>query len=76
MRPICVLCGRPTQPAVMIGSEAVGPKCARKAGFTAGKAPKGARIRFLGRAAPKPKGPYNLDLFDDTEDHEQSVPQL
>jgi len=68
VRPICVLCGRPTQPAVMIGAEAVGPKCARRAGFTAGKAPKGARIKFLARPAAKPKGPYNLDLFED--DHE------
>ena len=66
MRPICAMCGRPTAPFVMIGNEAIGPKCARKAGFT-GKTSKGSRVRYVGRAPAKPKGPQTLDLFEDQD---------
>lgn len=60
------MCGRPTSPFVMIGQEAIGPKCARKAGFT-GKTTKGSRVRYVGRAPARPKGPQNLDLFEDQD---------
>lgn len=67
MRPICAMCGRPTAPFVMIGNEAIGPKCARKAGFTGAKAVRGSRVRYVGKAKPRPKGPQTLDLFEDQD---------
>lgn len=58
------MCGRPTAPFVMIGQEAIGPKCARKAGFTAKAAPRGSRVRFVAQKAGKrEKLPTTLDLF-------------
>lgn len=33
MKLTCALCGRDTEPAVMIGNRAIGPKCAAKAGL-------------------------------------------
>lgn len=66
MRPICAMCGRPTAPFVMIGNEAIGPKCARKAGFTK-KTVKGSRVRYVGKAQPRPKGPQTMDLFEDQD---------
>lgn len=64
MKPRCAICGRPTGPFVMIGREAVGPQCARRAGLTPRKAPKGSTLRFVARRPPV-KRPVNLDLFDD-----------
>lgn len=63
----CALCGRVTlDPAVMIGSEPVGPKCARKAGLL-----KFAKVRGSRVMATTPQPPANrvkrdartLDLF-------------
>lgn len=67
MRPICVMCGRPTSPFVMIGREAVGPKCARKAGLVPSKAPKGSRLRFVREKRAREDIPQTLDLFEDQD---------
>lgn len=68
MKVRCAMCGRPTEPAVMIGSEAVGPKCARRAGFFE-KQPKGSAVRVIKRAvrAPREKLPETMDLFEHLE---------
>lgn len=65
MKPVCAICGRRTVPFVMIGSEAVGPKCAQKAGLTPGKAAKGSRLKFTRAARGKKNDPRMGDLFDD-----------
>lgn len=67
MRPICAMCGRPTVPFVMIGREAVGPKCARKAGLVPSKAPKGSRLRFVREKPQREAIPQTLDLFEDQD---------
>ena len=69
MRSRCAICGRPTEPAVMIGSEAVGPRCARKAGLYAVAATKGSRVRHVGRRtrAPKERLPETIDMFEGLE---------
>ena len=67
MRPICAMCGRPTVPFVMIGREAVGPKCARKAGLVPSKAPKGSRLRFVREKPLREAIPQTLDLFEDQD---------
>lgn len=71
MKVRCVMCGRPTVPAVMIGREPVGPKCAARAGLTARKAPRGASIKFLGRtlARKRADGQQQLDMFDQEAGH-------
>ncbi len=63
MRPICALCGRATTPFVMIGREAVGPKCAARAGLIPSKAPKGSKLRFLKLKPVREAVPQTLDLF-------------
>lgn len=68
MRAICAMCGRPTMPFVMIGREAIGPKCAKRAGLTPTKAPKGSRLRFIRSHPPQPKFPETLDLFNDYDE--------
>ena len=63
MRLVCILCGRNTEPAAMVGSYAIGPTCAKKAGLLPSKLPKGHKISF-----PKikhEKGSETLDLFGD-----------
>lgn len=63
MRLVCILCGRDTEPAAMVGSYAIGPKCAAKAGLLPGKLPKGTRVVF-----PKVKRERvgdTLELFGD-----------
>ncbi len=67
MKPICAMCGRPTSPFVMIGREAIGPKCAAKAGLTPSKAPKGSRLRFVREKAVREAIPQTLDLFQTLE---------
>ena len=57
----CILCGRKTQPAVMLGDKAVGPKCARKAGLIE----RGRRMQGMVRlVAPvrRARDPETLDL--------------
>lgn len=51
-------------PFVMIGNEAIGPKCARRAGLTPAKAPKGAKLKFLKLKPVREHVPQTLDLFD------------
>lgn len=70
MKPRCVFCNRPTEPFVMIGSEAVGPKCAKKQGLMPDKIQSSPRIRFLKYRPSKPDS-QNLDLFYD--DHNASL---
>lgn len=61
MKLTCALCGRPTEPAAMIGNMAIGPKCAQKAGLL--KPRKGSKIVIFKRV--KEEGPQTMDLFDD-----------
>ena len=67
LRPICAMCGKPTKPYVLIGREAIGPKCAARAGLTRRKAPKGSRLKFV-KATPseRKRAHETLDLFPDT----------
>lgn len=67
MKHVCAICGRRTVPFVMIGSEAVGPKCAQKAGLTPGKAVKGSRLTFTRAARGKKNEPRMVDLFEGME---------
>ena len=67
MRPICAMCGRPTAPFVMIGREAIGPKCAKRAGLTPAKAPKCSRLRFVKAKPVREEFPQTLDLFSDQD---------
>ena len=68
MRPICAMCGKPTKPYVLIGREAIGPKCAKRAGLTPMKAPKGSRLKFVkAKKSPRERVPETLDLFDELE---------
>ncbi len=70
MRLICAMCGRKTVPFVMIGQEAIGPQCARKAGLTPTKARRGGYVRFMRqKAKPVPQ----LDLFDQPPFGEHSI---
>ena len=68
MKPICAMCGRPTRPFVMIGREAIGPRCARKAGLTPTKAPKGSRLKFVREKPVREPVPETLDLFAGLEE--------
>ena len=69
----CALCGRHTaKPAVLIGSEAIGPTCARRAGLiqAAKSSSKGSRIRLV-FASRSPRGTAAAttgDLFDGIDD--------
>jgi len=64
MRLKCCLCGKLTIPAAMVGSLAVGPSCARKAGLLQSKQRKGSSIVFLKRKQAKDDC-ETMDLFDD-----------
>lgn len=52
----------------MIGREAIGPKCAQKAGLTPSKAPKGSRLRFVKAKPVREEGPQTLNLFEHLKD--------
>lgn len=60
----CLLCGRATLPAALIGDRYVGPKCARSLGISRAVAKKNPRIRVFERAAPVPVGVGQGDLFE------------
>jgi len=62
MRYTCALCGRLTEPAVMIGNQAIGPTCAKKANLLQKKPRKGSRVVIFKRV--KEEGPMTMDLFD------------
>jgi hypothetical protein len=62
----CALCGRPTQPSVMLGQLAVGPKCARRAGLLAFAKRPGSQVRIAGatQRPAKVACPETMDLFE------------
>ena len=63
MKTRCAICGRVTlNPAVMLGAEPIGPKCARRAGLLKLKRLSGSRIAAGVRRSPKPDQ-HTLDLF-------------
>lgn len=66
----CALCGRAlTAPTVMIGSEPIGPTCARKAGLTKLARKTGSRVLRFGRPpAQEVRDTRTLDLFADLID--------
>lgn len=68
MKAVCVLCGRMTTPYAMIGREAIGPKCAARAGLTPSKAPKGSRVTFTHLKPVREVFPQTLDLFESLND--------
>lgn len=61
------MCGKPTQPFVMIGQEAIGPKCAKRAGFTR-KSLAGTKARFVTPMRQQIQAVENLPLFADLDD--------
>jgi len=54
----------------MIGTMAVGPKCARKANLLELKQRKGSRVVILKRKR-KEEGPETRDLFDNLGEYEE-----
>lgn len=60
----CAICGRPTQPFVTIGSEIVGPKCARRAGLLPSRMPRGSKVRFTKPVPVTREDDKTLDLFE------------
>lgn len=66
MKLTCAICGRKTEPFVFVGSEAIGPRCAAKAGFTRDKKSRGGRLSFAANYKPRREpGPYTRDLFEE-----------
>lgn len=63
MKARCALCGRSTAPYVLIGKEAIGPKCAKRAGLTPARAPRGSQLRFVAYKPVRESGGETLDLF-------------
>ena len=65
-RYTCAICGRRTTPFVFIGTEAIGPKCAQRAGLTPAKTGKarGHRLSFAKMPVRREAGPQTLDLFE------------
>jgi hypothetical protein len=63
MKPICILCGRKTEPAVMLADKAVGPRCARKAGLLERAKKRQGAVRLF-EAVRRPADPMTLDLFE------------
>ena len=64
----CAICGRTTRkPAAMIGTQAVGPKCAQRAGLLAKKPAAGASIKILrhGPSVKPAKEGVTMDLFEE-----------
>lgn len=60
----CALCGRVTlQPAVMLGAEPIGPKCARRAGLLKLSKRKGSRL-FSGKHHAAHRDTKTRDLFE------------
>ena len=63
MRLYCAMCGRLAIPYAYIGAEPIGSTCAKNAGLTRSKTPKGGKVRFVvvhHKRAPVPK---TGDLF-------------
>ena len=65
----CALCGRrTTKPAVLIGPEAIGPVCARRAGIiqAAKKSGKLSRVQLFSRSHAQSGDTKTRDLFEET----------
>lgn len=62
----CAFCGKTTKPYVLIGNEAVGPTCARRAGLTK-KSLAWTKVQFVKTGKGRLKENPNLSLFDDQE---------
>lgn len=68
MKLRCSFCGRLTEPAVMIGTQAVGPTCARKHSMLGKKPAKGSAIRIVSyKATSRASEPQTIDMFEDLE---------
>ncbi|MBA4215658.1 MAG: hypothetical protein C0449_21545 [Polaromonas sp.] len=66
MKPICAICGRRTEPFVMIGNAVIGPKCAQRAGLMPlAQRKSGLVIPVIRRRIEKPQHPQTPDLFDE-----------
>ena len=63
MRPVCTMCGRRTTPFAFIGSEPVGPTCARSMGLTKKKIGKTGRVRLANYKPVREDVAQTLDLF-------------
>lgn len=63
----CILCGRLTTPAVLLGEQPVGPKCAAKAGLMKLAKQGKSRVRlFTGPRVPK-TDVFTRDLFEELD---------
>lgn len=62
----CAICLRKTdKPAAFVGADAIGPKCAKRLGFSSLKPRLGSRLVLFSRIKAKPSGPgTTLDLFE------------
>lgn len=61
---ICCLCGRSMSSAnVFIGSMAVGPKCAKRAGLTEKARKRQGALRLSGQQQAKKQDGLTMDLF-------------
>lgn len=69
MKQHCALCGRPVlNPAVLVGREPVGPKCARRAGLVELARRKVGSLSVPRTKFKRPAAPSNLELFpEETE---------
>ena len=64
MKQHCALCGRPVlNPAVLVGREPVGPKCARRAGLVELARRKVGSLSVPRTKFKQPAAPSNLELF-------------
>lgn len=68
MKLRCALCGRPVlNPAVLIGLEPVGPRCARKAGLVELARKKVGSLALPRMRFTRPAPQQNLELFEESE---------
>lgn len=65
MKMTCALCGRPTEPAILIGNEAIGLTCAKNTGLMGVKPTKSNRLRQAPKRSASARGrrAVTLDLF-------------
>lgn len=66
MKLRCALCGRPVlNPAVLVGREPVGPRCARRAGLVELARRKVGQLSFPRLKFKRPAPQENLELFEE-----------
>ena len=66
MKHHCAFCGRPVlNPAVLIGSLPVGPKCARRAGLVEAARKRAGLLSLPLVRHRRPAAQQNLNLFDE-----------